>query len=306
MIDNIYVILFYMFRFFINNTPFFLLKLILNFLVWIIYFIDKKHRRIIEINLKLAYNDSLNLEEKNKIIIGCYKSLVYNLADFIKNQGITKEEILKKVSFLNEEILLKSLKENRKIIFMTAHYGNWELLPLAIAAKFTPLTGVGRDLDSKIMNNILSKNREQFDIQLLSKNGAMKGLIKALKSNRPVGLLVDQNTKSTEGILIDFFGKKARHTPSIAILAKKFNAIIIPAFIQTNDYKNYVIKFLNPIESKNSENYDEDILNCVQEQAFVTEQLIREKPEEWFWFHKRWKNQYEHLYGYKRKKSIIP
>lgn len=301
MIDNIYITSFYIFRFFIKNTPSFLLEMILNFLVFIAYFIDKKHRRIIEVNLDLAYGNNITNEEKNGIIKGCYKSLIYNLADFVKNQGISKAELLKKVNFINEDILIEALKKNRKIIFMTAHYGNWELLSLAIAAKFTPLTGVGRDLDSKVMNSILNKNREQFDIELLSKTGAMKGMIKALKSNRPIGLLVDQNTKDTEGILIDFFGKKARHTPSIAILAKKFDAIIIPSFIQTNDYKEFTIKFLEPIEIENTNDYDTDIFNCVQKQALVTENIIREKPEEWFWFHKRWKNQYEYLYDERLK-----
>ena len=169
MIDNIYFISFYMFRFFIKNTPSILLELVLNFLVWMTYLIDKKHRKIIEVNLQLAYEDTLSIEEKKKIIRGCYKSLVYNLADFVKNQGISKEELLKKVNFINEEILTEALAKNKKIIFITAHYGNWELLSLSIAAKFTPLSIVGRNLDSNIMNKILSKNREQFDVKLLSK-----------------------------------------------------------------------------------------------------------------------------------------
>ena len=67
---------------------------------------------------------------------------------------------------------------------MTAHYGNWELLALAIAAKFGSLSIVGRPLDSKVMNKILERNREQFDIELIPRKGAMRPLIKALK-DRP-------------------------------------------------------------------------------------------------------------------------
>ena len=167
-------------------------------------------------------------------------------------------------------------------------------MSLSIAAKFTPLSIVGRDLDSSVMNKILTKNREQFDIELLSKSGAMKGMVKALKNNRPIGLLVDQNTKESEGILIDFFGKKARHTPSAAILASKFNAIIIPAFIRTYDHKNYEVEFYDEIICES--NSQEDIKSCVQAQADITQKIIEEKPEEWFWLHQRWKNQYEELY----------
>lgn len=294
--DNIYLALFYIFRSFIKITPKFILNFLLNSFASFIYFFDKKHRKIIKVNLDLAYENRISDDKKTKIAKDCYRNLVYVLADFIKNQGISKEEILKKVSFINSEILEKALLENKKIIIMTAHYGNWELLSLSIAAKFTPLSIVGRDLDSKVMNKILAKNREQFDIELLSKSGAMKGMVKALKSNRPVGLLVDQNTQSSEGILIDFFGKKARHTSSAAILAKKFDAIILPAFIKTYDHAQYIVEFFEPITVSNTDNKDEDIKECVQKQADITQKIIEEKPEEWFWHHKRWKNQYEGLY----------
>jgi Kdo2-lipid IVA lauroyltransferase/acyltransferase len=294
--DNIYLALFYIFRSFIKFTPKFILNFLLNSFASFIYFFDKKHRKIIKVNLDLAYENRISDDKKTKIAKDCYRNLVYVLADFIKNQGISKEEILKKVTFVNIEILEKSLLENKKIIIMTAHYGNWELLSLSVAAKCTPLSIVGRDLDSKVMNKILAKNREQFDIELLSKSGAMKGMVKALKSNRPVGLLVDQNTQDSEGILIDFFGKKARHTASAAILAKKFDAIIIPAFIKTYDNSQYIVEFFEPIIVANTDNKDEDIKECVQKQANITQKIIEEKPEEWFWHHKRWKNQYEGLY----------
>ena len=222
--------------------------------------------------------------------------MIFNLADFVRNQGATKEEVLDKVTFKNEHYLEEALKNGRKIILTTAHYGNWELLSLSIAAQFTPLSIVGRDLDSGVMNEILTANREQFNVELLSKSGAMKGMMKALKVNRTVGILVDQNTASNEGLLIDFFDKKARHTPSAAILSRKFDALLIPAFIKTYDHKNYVVEFYEPFETNNSENKDKDILNSVNQQAKVTQKIIEDKPDEWFWLHQRWKNQYEELY----------
>lgn len=294
--DSVYLSIFYVFRFFIKFTPKFIINPILNFLAFLIYSVDKKHRKIAKVNLDLAYEDRISEEEKTNITKKCYKNLIYTLADFIKNQGASKEEVLEKVSFENSEIIENAISENKRIILLTAHYGNWELLSLSIAAKFTPLAVVGRDLDSEVMNKILTKNREQFDIELLSKSGAMKGMVKSLKSNRPVGLLVDQNTKDTEGILIDFFGKKARHTPSIAVLAKKFDAVIIPAFIQNKNDGDFVVKFFEAIPVDYTDNKEEDIRKCVQAQADVTQKIIEDKPEEWFWLHQRWKNQYEHLY----------
>ena len=296
MIDKIYLILFKSFKWIVTHLPERILNIVLNSLAYLIYLLDKKHRKVIGANLDFAFDDRLSQKEKREIVKKCYKNLIYFLADFIKNQGITKEELSKKVEFKNEHILKDALKRKEKIILITAHYGNWELIPLSLGAFFAPITIVGRDLDSKSMNEILRKNREQFNIKLISKKGAMRGLIKELKQNRMVGLLVDQNTTENEGILINFFGKLARHTPTASLLSRRFNAKIIPVFISTNDYKKYTITFYEPIICKKSKDYDKDIKECTQAQANITQKVIEQKPDEWFWFHRRWKNQYKEIY----------
>ncbi len=294
--DRIYYISFSIFRFIVRKTPDFIQQPILNSLAHLAYLIDKRHRKIAFTNLDFAFENSLSKEEKTKIVKRCYKNLVYNLADFVKNQGINKEELKQKVKVKNEHYVKEAEKSGKKIIFITAHYGNWELTGLYTGAFYGPITTVGRVLDSKVMNEILKKNREQFDIKIVDKMGAMKTLIKDIKSGRRLGLLVDQNTASNEGELIEFFGKEARHTPAAAIIARKFDALIIPVFITTNDFKKYTLTFYKPIETPKTQNAKEDILKSVQEQAKITEKVIREKPEEWFWFHRRWKNRYEHIY----------
>lgn len=297
MKDIFYVTLFYSFKFFIWILPNRMMVYIAKGLAAFIYTIDKKHRKIAMVNLDLAYGDTLSNRKKEKIVKASYLNLMLLLVDFIKNQGISKEDLLEKVTFENESVLENALKNDQKIILITAHYGNWELLPLSLAAKFGPLTGVGRKLDSNVMDQILSKNRQQFDIEMLDKKGAMRDMINVLKKNRMLGLLVDQNTSENEGILVDFFGKPVRHTPAAAILARRFDALIIPAFITTDDYSHYKITFYDAIKTEKTEDKDKDILDSVQKQSKITEEIIRKKPEEWFWLHKRWKNQFEECYG---------
>lgn len=294
--DKVYLYTFYIFKFFIRYTPKIILNILLNSLAWIIYKLDFKHRKIAKVNLDLAYENSINELEKENIIRACYKNLTYTLADFVKNQGITRDELLAKVSFKHEEYLTEAIKNKQKIIILAAHYGNWELLGLAISAKFIPMTTVGRELDSEVMNEILESNRKQHNMNVISKHGAMKGMIKALKKDEAVGILVDQNTKNEEGVLINFFGKVARHTPSVALIAKRFDALIIPAYITTDDYEKYVIEFYESFQFIDTGDKEKDILNCVQQQADITQRVIEKKPQEWFWLHQRWKNQYEYLY----------
>lgn len=261
-----------------------------------VYWVDRKHRHIAQVNLDLAYAESLSAESKDKIIQKTYFNLMLLLIDFVRNQGISREALLKKVHFKNENILTDALAEGRKIILMTAHYGNWELLPLAIAAKFGPLTGVGRKIDSHAIDNILNKNRQQFNIEMLDKKGALRDMMVVLKNNRMLGLLVDQNTSENEGVLVDFFTKPVRHTPSAAIMARRFDAVIIPAFIVTEEDFSHTITFYPPIYTEKTDNKEKDILDSVQKQAKITEEIIREEPTLWFWLHQRWKNQFEEAY----------
>ncbi len=296
MLDNIYLFLFKLFVLFVKYIPRFITDTILNFLAFLAYKLDIRHKKIARVNLDLAYGDKMSAEEKRRIVKKCYKNLLYNLRDFVENQNITKEKLLQKVTIHNEHFYTDIKQEGKGVIFLTAHYGNWELLPLCMGALYGKLWGVGRNLDSKKMNEVLQKNRNQFNVHMLEKTGAIRGLLKALRVGENVGLLVDQNTSDKEGILINFFGKLARHTPSAALIARKTGAAIVPTFITTNDYKTYDITFYEPIITEKTEDNEKDIKKSVQSQANTTQKVIEKKPDEWFWLHRRWKNQYEELY----------
>jgi len=296
MLDYIYLFFFKVFVILVKYTPRFITDAILSFFAFLAYKLDARHKKIARVNLDLAYEDKMSEEEKRRITKKCYKNLLYNMRDFVENQGISKDKLLEKVTIHNEHFYTDIKEEGKGVIFLTAHYGNWELLPLCIGATYGKLWGVGRNLDSLKMNEVLQKNRNQFNVHMLEKTGAIRGLLKALKNGENVGLLVDQNTSEKEGILINFFGKLARHTPSAALIARKTDTPIIPAFITTNDYKSYDITFYEPIKTEKTDDSESDIKKSVQKQADITQKVIEAKPDEWFWLHRRWKNQYEELY----------
>lgn len=263
-------------------------------IAWVFYKYHKRYYKIAKANLNFIYQEDITNEEKEKIIKAMFLNLAQNLGSFIENQGTTKEKILQKVTFKNEDILLNALAGNRPIVFITAHQSNWEILPLAIAAKYQPLTGVGRPLDQAWLDKILQKNRQQFQIEMISKFGAMRKMVKTVKSKKLLGLLVDQNL---DGVEVDFFGKKTIHTNSAAILATKFNATVIPAFITRVAFEEYVATFYEPIEIEKSGDEAQDIINHTQKQAAITEKIIKESPHEWLWIHRRWKQTYPEIYN---------
>ena len=260
------------------------------------YILDKRHTKVAWVNLNIAFGDSKTSKEKKELILSSYENLFIVAIETILMQGVSKEKLLEMVEWENEEILLEAINSGKPITFFTGHYCNWELGILAIGAKYLPLSIVGRPLDWKWADNILKATREQFGVKLIPKKGAMKHLIKEIKNGKAIGIAVDQNTASKDGLLIDFFGKEARHTPAISILARKFDTIIIPVFDYRVGIGKYKVKFFEPIEIKKSKSVDDDILALTQAQAKITQKIIEDEPKFWLWLHSRWKNRYEELY----------
>ena len=260
------------------------------------YFVDRKHTKIARVNLDIAFGDSKTFKEKKELILSSYENLFIVAIETILLQGISKEKLLGMVEFENEEILLEAIKSGKPITFFTGHYCNWELGILAIGAKFLPLSIVGRPLDWKWADKILTQTREQFGVKLIPKRRAMKQLIKEIKAKRAIGIAVDQNTATKDGLLVDFFGKEARHTPAISVLGRKFDTIIIPVFDYRIGVGKYRVKFFEPIEIKKSRNIDKDILALTQAQAKITQKVVEDEPKFWLWLHARWKNRYGELY----------
>ena len=272
MIDFLYLTLYYFLKFLIFITPQSALKTLLNAISALFYKFDKKHTKIMRVNLKMCgYEGS----EAEKIIKSCYKNFAYFGLNFLKNQGASKEEILSQVRFENAQMVQNALNSSKALIFQTAHYGNWELMSIACAAHFgVSISVVGRRLDSAMMNKILSKNRTRFNIELIDKSGAARGVLNAL-----------------DGIECKFFGKKILHTPAASIFAQKLNALIVPTFVH-QDGEISVISFYEPIK------FDENssIQSATQAQSDATERVIRQKPDEYFWMHKKFKHFYESAY----------
>ena len=301
MLDYFYLGLYHTLRFLVKFSPKCVLKGFLKSLASAFYHLDKKHTNIMRVNLKMCFA-SLKDDEIEKLIKKNYYNFALFGAEFLLNQNTTKEQILSKISFENEELFNSVLSQNRPIIVQTAHYGNWELFSLAMAARYGAVSIIGRALDSAKMNEILSANRTRFDIELIEKKSAVKQALKALNNRRLLGILVDQNTAKNEGLECEFFSHKIMHTHAASVFASKSGAIIIPAFIERDESKDdsFKIVFYEPIDMQVlSQNHSKEgaIRLATQAQSDATAAQISKKPDEYFWMHKKFKCFYENNYA---------
>ena len=294
--DRLYLAGFYTLKFLIFILPSSLQKMLAKFLAFAFMKLKKKRFHIVMTNLDLAFGETKSKEEKLEIAKKCYYNFAKYLGiNFILNQNTTKQKILKQVVFKNEHFLLDAIRSGRPIIVTTAHFGQWEIFGLAVAAHFGPSSVLGRRLDSSVMDKILRANRAQFDVELIDKDGGAKDILKALKARRIVGILVDQNTAPKDGIKVQFFGKDVLHTPAASVLAQKTNALIINAFIYQKGENLNEICFEEPIDISTFDKEDA-VQKATQMQCSACEEMVRARPEEYFWFHQRFKRFYENEY----------
>jgi len=267
-------------------TPRFLQDAFFCSLAWLWFYVDKKHRFIVLANLRHCFPEK-SQEELLKIAKATYRNFAYFATDFLRNQNATKESLLEKVEFENWEFLQEAVALGNGVIVQTAHYGNWELFSLAVAAQTGGVSIVGRELESSGVNALLSRHRQQFDIELISKYNGAKPMLQAIRRKRLLGVLIDQSVTKSEGVKCKFFGRDVTHSTALSIFSAKTKAVIVPAFIYRKNRDKCVIRFYKMFAANG--NSEEEILRVTQLQSDHTEEIIRFKPDEYFWFHKRFK-----------------
>ena len=294
MKDLLLFILYKSFKLFILLLPEFIIKTFLDIFAFLFYTFNNEHKKIAKANLDFVYKEQISENEKIDIIKKSYKNMLYNVYEFIRNQTLDLDGYEKKISIKNEEYILDAIKNKRKIILITAHYGNWEYGNTFIPLKYGATTMVGRPMKNKYLNEELNNTRTQNNTQMLTKEDASRGLVKALKSNRILGLVIDQHNK--KGIAVNFLGNKVKQIDSSSRLATKFDALIIPLFFTRTSFGKYEATFYEPLETKDFEG-DNQIQDLTQAQADIMSEHILKNPDQWLWQHKRFKKYNKNIYN---------
>ncbi len=291
--DYLVYIAYKIFKLIILFLPKFLIKFFLDGIASFAYLVNAEHKKYAKANLDFVYKNTISEKRKQEIIKNSYKNLIYNLYEFVENQTLDLEGFEKKITIENEEVILDAIKNKRKIILITAHYGNWEYGNTFIPLKYGATTMVGRPMNNKYLNKELNNTRTRNNTQMLTKREAGRGLVKAIKNNRILGFVIDQH--NGDGIIVDLFGHKVQQADSPSRLAVKFDALIIPLFFTMDKFGKYTAKFYPFIDHNNFKDEDK-ILNLTQAQAKAIEKHILNKPDQWFWQHKRFKEYNKDIY----------
>ena len=202
---------------------------------------------------------------------------------------------------------LKSVMEaHGRALIVTAHLGNWELLTAAHRLIGYPLTIVARPLDSRGLNALASRLREKAGVELVDKRNAVRPVLRALAAGRLVGILLDQNAARHEGVFVPFFGRLASTSKSIAVLALRTGAPVLPIFMWREARGRHRVSIGAAIEVPSGRGGAETIVEMTRRCTKAIEDAIRERPEQWLWMHARWRTRPASEHGGPRNGPPIP
>ena len=244
-----------------------------------------RSKSVIDHNINRAL-PKFTAKEKNKLIKKMWINYGKILSDYVFLKNFRLDQNFKdKIKIINAEIL-KGIKEDRKpVIFVSGHFNNFELMAMAIEKSGINLAAVYRPLNNPFLNPLMEKIRKKY----LCKNQVKKGiagtkeLLKHFKRKDSIALMIDQRV--SEGVKSNFFGEKASTTTIPAQFAKKFNAKIVPVYIERLDNDDFKIEFYQPILFSKKDEIDHITLKLNS----LLETMILKNPEQWIWTHNRWK-----------------
>lgn len=244
-----------------------------------------RSNKLVMKNLDIAY-PNVDLENKKLLIkkMWLHYGQIFSEYVFIKNFRVS-ENFIKKIIIKNNEILEKIKSENKPVIFISAHFSNFELMAQHIEKNGINLAAVYRPLNNIFLNPIMEKIRKKYICKNQVKKGisGTKSLLNFFKKNVSIALMVDQRV--SEGIKVNFFNKLAFTTTIPAQFVKKFNAKIVPIHIARNENNNFYLTIHEPIVFTEIENIEKITLKLNK----VIENMINLNPEQWIWTHNRWK-----------------
>jgi Kdo2-lipid IVA lauroyltransferase/acyltransferase len=261
-------------------------------LATLIHQVDRKHRRIGMINLRIAFPDSEE-DWKSGVLKESYLRLGHQAVELSRLPRLSAAEAAKRVPYEQGRGLanyLQAKEDNRGVLFLTAHISAWELLPAVHALSGHPLSFVVRPLDNPYLEKWATGLRSSAGNRVIAKQAATRRILKLLQQRQDVGLLIDQNVQAREGVLVPFLGRPAYTSPSLAALALRTGAPVVPGFIYPRDRTgSYRIRFYEPLRLEPSSDHEKDLNKYTALFNRYIEEMIRENPGCWLWGHRRFR-----------------
>ncbi|MDA7732860.1 lysophospholipid acyltransferase family protein [Candidatus Pelagibacter sp.] len=243
-----------------------------------------RSKNLIKTNIQRAI-PKINSSKIKIITKDMWNNYGRTLAEYMFLKGFRNDQFRSNINIAGKEILQKIKLEKTPVIFISGHFGNFELMAMEIEKSGVNLSAIYRPLNNIFLNILMERIRKKYICKNQIKKGTsgVRELLRLYKKGYSIALMIDQRV--SQGIKSKFFNEEAFTTTIPAQFIKKFNCKVVPISIERHNDINFNIKVEKPMEfSKNSSTE-----KITRELNIWLEKTILKNPGEWIWSHDRWK-----------------
>ncbi|MHB8580312.1 MAG: lysophospholipid acyltransferase family protein [Ignavibacteriaceae bacterium] len=257
-------------------------------LAFIFFYLIPIRKQVTIENLKRAFPE-YSAKKIRRIAFESYRSFAITLIEILYIPNMTSDQVAKLILCGNNDFIIEKFKENRGVILLSAHFGNWEAMAVSLSLQLKiPFYAVIKAQRNLLVSDWLNKMRSKWGNKIVPLGISVREVYKALKDKNIVAMVADQRGPE-DGIRVILFGRKAAIYAGPAALALKTKApLLFAVAVRQPDY-SYTTHFEEVSMKDLPEDDDEKIIEISQRHTSLLEEAVRRNPEQWLWMHKRWK-----------------
>lgn len=273
-----------------QSVPLHAARRISDVLAIFIFYIIPIRRKITLQNLRYAFPDLEDRQIKS-FAFQSYQNLTRVIIELLWFPRFTDDVLARTIRIQNRDVITEALKRGKGAIFLSGHFGNWELLAFGVARMMrTPYMVIVHPQQNELVAKMINDLRSRFGNRMVDMHMGVREIIKTLRARGIVAMLTDQSGPS-KSPFINFFGRPAATYEGPAALALKLEVPVVFGIGVRRDDGNYDVHFneINTNDLKGAT--EENITELTRRHVAYLEECIRCYPGQWLWQHKRWKHQ---------------
>lgn len=261
-------------------------------LAGVLYWVDRRHRLVGLSNLEAAFGDRLSSRERELVVRGVYLHFSMMLVEMVR--------IPRKLRIYNwrrwieapgAPAALDALLEGGPLMFLTGHYGNWEMAGYLFGVYGFPSESVARPLDNPYLDRFLREFREREGQRMIPKKGGYERMVEVLESGGRLALLADQDA-GQNGVFVPFFGRLASTHKAIGLLAIEHRAPVLAGYARRiGPGFRYEVGIADIIRPEELDGFSDPVTELTRRYTAAVESFARLDIRQYLWLHRRWKHQ---------------
>lgn len=252
------------------------------------YTLDRAHRRVALANLAQCFPARSDAERED-IARRMFQHFGVLLVELLRFGRLSPEAMRARVVVEGEERVRAAYAKGKGVLFFTGHFGFWEMHAMVHALVFQPIGVLARPLDNPGLHTLLEDMRQRTGNTVIYREGAVRKVLRMLSAGQGVALLIDQHMHSPDAIWVQFFQRPAATTSTLAALALRTGAPVVPVFAMPLPDGRLRLIYEHVVEPPGAGTAD-PVHDFTQRCTDVLEMYVRRQPELWLWMHRRWRD----------------